>query len=108
MEIGKDLEPDFHYRAAPSDDGQFSIICFRIKFMDEAEFSLMLAEMQLHINFCKSGTFWNLIFSVELWFRIENDSLSFVSGSDLRMKRNSASSKLLDIRRILKPNFHSP
>ena len=74
MEIGKDLEPDFHYRDAPSECGRFSIICFRIRFLDEAEFSLMLAEMQLHLNIWRSGRIWNLIFTIELCLQVADEA----------------------------------
>ena len=51
------MKPNFHSTAAASDRERFSIIRFWIRFVDEAEFSLMFAEMQLHLNFWISGRF---------------------------------------------------
>ena len=68
------MKPNFHSTAAASDRERFSIICFRIRFMDEAEFSLMLAEMLLHLNIWRSGMIWNLIFTIELRLQVVDES----------------------------------
>ena len=54
--------------------------------MDEAELNLMLAQMQLHLNIWRSGRIWNLIFTIELRLQMTDNSLSFVSGSNLWIK----------------------
>ena len=42
--------------------------------MDEAEFGLMLAEMQLHLNIWRSGMIWNLLFTIELCLQVADES----------------------------------
>ena len=68
------MESGFQCRAAPSGDEQFLIECFRIRLMDEAEFGLMLAEMQLHLYFRRLERFWKAVFSVDLRLQVADDS----------------------------------
>ena len=74
--------------------------------MDEAEFSLMLDEMQLHLNIWRSGRIWNLIFTIELRLQVADES-------DFRIGQNSAFpvsrflliSRYLEIGEILESDF---